>query len=812
MAKSKSAKPQKIAVLGAGPSALTAAIQLTNDEDWKKKYDITIYQQGWRVGGKCATGRDMDHSKRLYEHGIHGFLGCYFNALTVMKDIFEALERPDTHPLPTFESNFYGMSGVIRYEMEDGLPKKWPIYAKPNERHRKQLTYDQVKALARTDVYAVNMIGLGLRFLSKAYAKTFRNIVTQKFVEDNFVTPEDALKTKFKHPMRTDPPAKFDMRIEDGKEDLNKILRKAMMTVLGDAGALFKMIEAFKTMPSVKVIKAMETARDEFKELSVLFFGIVEAKGGSSESERDRIRRAALALDFVSAILRGVLKDDLLFKNFTEIDHWDHDEWLRDRGEADPRTINSPLTSSTPNITYQYPQGDSIRQPVMAAGAYLHWTMMTFTFMGEFIQVFTAGSGETLIGPMYELLEKRGVKFAFFHTVTDIRSDAKGQMVEEVAIDVQATMKNGDEFGYNPFVKVKGLNCWPDRPLYKQLKQGDALEDSGADLESFWCDWAPVGSKTLKRGEDFDQVLIGISVGGVKFLTKSMQKANPRWKAMCDNATTVVTQAMQIWLKETPWDLGWNGYTNEYDDYLLSANFMTQPNGQGDFTKYIEWEDWPKSHTPASLLLLCGTLPFYHEITGKEGADFPRRLTEQVKHQSIQFLQATGGFMLPGATVAAKQKYGDPFSFDFDLLHPTSPKTEGRKGAQRFDDQYWRVNVNPSDHYVSSPPKKTQHRLYANDTGFKNLSIAGDWTSNGLNVGSMEGSVRSGILAAEAIMGVPHSKSRVLGFRPEIKKPASMAAGSSKGASKSSKPSVRRAGKVGGAAPGKTSRPRRKKP
>ena len=80
---------------------------------------------------------------------------------------------------------------------------------------------------------------------------------------------------------------------------------------------------------------------------------------------------------------------------------------------------------------------------------------------------------------------------------------------------------------------------------------------------------------------------------------------------------------------------------------------MTQPNGQGDFTKYIKYQNWPKNHTPESLLLLCGTIPFYHEIDGIEGADFPRRLTEQVKHQAIQFLQSNGGSMLAGSTVSA---------------------------------------------------------------------------------------------------------------------------------------------------------------
>ena len=755
---------KKIAILGAGPSALVAAFRLTETKELRAKYDITFYQQGWRVGGKCATGRDLDKHMRVYEHGIHGFLGCYFNALSVMMTAFEELGRKSTHTLPNFKEAFYGMSGVIRYEMVDDVTKKWPIQVPTNDLHRENLTTAQVKHLARMDTYALNMIKLGVGFVLQAYAKTFRNPITQKFIAENFMAPP----SDGHHPMYVDPAnGKYDVRIESGKEGINAKLQQLLNKVLALYVPLARLNAAGKNLDTKKLEAAMRTAALEFNLLSFEFGMIVKANGGDSEAERDRIRRAGLALNFVGTILNGVLTDGLLYKNFSTVDRLDHREWLEKHGAA-PETINSPLTSSTPNITYQYPDGDSIRQPVMAAGAYLHWTMMTFTYMGEFIQLFEAGSGETLIAPLHEVLVKRGVKFAFFNTVTDIRCNKKSKMIDEIDVDVQATVKNGPH-DYQPYVDVKGLDCWPDRPLYKQLKEGKEIEASGADLESFWCDWKPVDKKTLKCGEDFDEVIIGISVGGVKFLTKSLERANSKWKNMLKNAVTVSTQAMQIWLNKTPWDLGWNGYTNLYDDYLLSANFMTQPNGQGDFTKYIKYENWPKNHTPASLLLLCGTIPFYHKITGKEGADFPRKITEQVKHQSIQFLQSNGGTMLPGSTVAAQKGYGDPFSLDFDLLHGVKPN-DGKVGAQRFDDQYWRVNINPSDNYVSTPPNSTKYRLFANQTGFKNLSIAGDWTANGLNVGSMEGSVRSGLLAAEALLGIPHSKTGVIGFDPSIKK------------------------------------------
>ncbi len=760
MPKKKGApRKRRIAILGAGPSALVAAFRLTEARGFETRFEVTIYQQGWRAGGKCATGRDLDRSKRLYEHGIHGFLGCYYNALTVMKRVYAALGRAPDHPLPDFDHAFHGMSGVLRYEMDEGALKAWPIFARedfhglpPGPKGAAPKLSEAVRLapqLARMDVWLAGLAKLALGALLQAAAKTYRSGATQASI-----LAEAALPPAPPRPSGPTAPGAPDLRLEPGAEGLHALLRAA----IEEAAAELARFD-------------FEDAAAAFRAAAAQLFAIVRAGGGGAPASRDRLRRLALLLDFVAALLAGVVADKLMRKGFAAVDGEDHVAWLRRHG-AREETIRSPLASSTPNITYQYPNGDSLRPAVMAAGAYLHWTLMTFSYMGRFIQLFEAGSGETLIAPLCEALEKRGVRFAYFHEVTALRLAAGEDAIEAVEIDVQANVKAGP-FAYRPLVPVRTersatpLDAWPDRPLYDQLEEGEALRASGADLESFWRGWAPVGRKVLKRGEDFDQVILGVSVGALPWLTEDLSKRSRRWKKMLAESRTVMTQSMQLWLNETPWSLGWSGYTNDYDDYLLSANFMTQPNGQGDFSKYIPFEEWPPEHRPAALLLLCGTLPFYGPID-REDLGLPARLRDEARERAIQFLQATGGFMLPGATTAARKGYGDPFALDFDLLHPAapeSPKTR-KEGAARFLDQYWRVNCNPSDHYVSTPPGSTRHRLPAHESGFANLVLAGDWTENGLNVGSMEGAVRSGLLAAEAVLGVKRAKSGVIGLDP----------------------------------------------
>src|SRR5262245_42435096 len=45
---------QKIAVLGGGLGSLSTVYGLTSQPGWDEKYDITVYQMGWRLGGKGA--------------------------------------------------------------------------------------------------------------------------------------------------------------------------------------------------------------------------------------------------------------------------------------------------------------------------------------------------------------------------------------------------------------------------------------------------------------------------------------------------------------------------------------------------------------------------------------------------------------------------------------------------------------------------------------------------------------------------------------------------------------------------------------
>jgi hypothetical protein len=89
--------------------------------------------------------------------------------------------------------------------------------------------------------------------------------------------------------------------------------------------------------------------------------------------------------------------------------------------------------------------------------------------------------------------------------------------------------------------------------------------------------------------------------------------------------------------------------------------------------------------------------------------------------------------------------------FDWDLL--VDPHTG--VGPARFDSQFWRANFQATERYVLTPAGNVRYRLAAEESGYANLFLAGDWTRTGVNGGCVEAAVMSGMQASRAICGSP---------------------------------------------------------
>jgi len=80
-----------IAILGGGVGAMAAAFALS-DPKLGGRYKITVYQMGWRLGGKGASGRNALAGERIEEHGLHGWFGFYDNAFAMMRACYRELK------------------------------------------------------------------------------------------------------------------------------------------------------------------------------------------------------------------------------------------------------------------------------------------------------------------------------------------------------------------------------------------------------------------------------------------------------------------------------------------------------------------------------------------------------------------------------------------------------------------------------------------------------------------------------------------------------------------------------------------------
>jgi uncharacterized protein with NAD-binding domain and iron-sulfur cluster len=696
---------QRLVILGGGMAALSAAYELTSQPDWRSRFSsITLYQMGWRLGGKCASSRGSND--RIQEHGIHAFLGSYHNTLPMLRACYRELAETEGGAdgfLPLDKAFVPQGSGQI-WEFIDRRPSVWPQEFPENTRD-----IDDVRS--GHTVFEMCMMG---------FAETLGLIAVE---------------------------AVGGLLSGAGGGWLRKLLQKPIEGWAERFG-----LRLAKKGPHPGVALWHRRWRTWLQKLAWRL--LRRSTTG---------RRGFITLDHLLTIFFGCFAEDAQDKGFEHFDDRQFNDWLKWHG-AHPETLKSPLNLNHTNITYQYPNGDTSAAPKMAAGAYARWALLCTRYYGHYIWRFGAGSGETLVAPLYEVLRRRGVKFEFFHKVRHL--EIRGDRISKVRFDVQAHVKDSAE--YRPLKRAGGkhrLWSWPERPHFDQLVEGEKMLEAEAkhlkphglgalDLESYWSWWKPAGRKDLLAGAHFDQVILGLSIGAFPYVCNALRRSK-RWADMVDHRATYATQHMQIWLREPAEKLGletWNAKKHG----VITTTYLNPFNQHVEWADLVEEEDWPEDNRPKSLWYFSGLLMDDEREALYLHHAYPKTQFDRVKYQSIQYLQAGMAQLLPKATPAERDVPGDAFGFDFELLScPHVPGAAPKTGIDRFDDQFWKANIDPTERYVGCPPGGTQYRLKAWDSSFANLVLAGDWTFTGLNVGSVEGAVMGGRLASHALTQHP---------------------------------------------------------
>ena len=691
----------RVVVLGGGVSGMTAAFELTATPELRERYDVTVYQMGWRLGGKGASGRNMQRAARIEEHGLHIWFGFYDNAFALMRRCYEELDRPEDAPLATVGDAFKPASQIVLCEHYDDKWLLWPFDAPRNP--LEPGTMGVLPTLWE-------IVADGLELASRGWSALADDV----------------------HGLG---------RPDHGPSHWPALVREACEAI-GDR------IEAFEV---VRHQTLLDYARRLARHLAgqgrtgskhhLLCRLMVELKKVLWDDvvkhhvDHDYLRIFFTMFDTMVTIVVGMVEDNIVGNGFDSINELELREWLAQHGALKLTLDECPLIWAWYDAAFAYEDGDKMR-PNMAAGTAVHGLLRILgTYKGAISFKMQAGMGDTIFAPMYEVLCKRGVHFEFFRRVTNLGLTASRTEIGRVDVVHQAEVTRG---AYKPLLDVRGLPSWVNEPDWSQLDGGDTLRADNINFE-YGMDAPGAITQHLELGTDFDVVVLAIPVAALPAICGELlaNRDQPRFTEMVAKIPTVMTQAFQVWLKKPEEGLGW-----KYERASILTSYHEPLDTYCDMHQLLAREQWLASDDVQSIAYFCGVMK-------DEPDDTQQAATDRAHHKAVKFLNGRVGPLWPHAD---RDDPGSPSTaFDWDLL----VDRERAVGSARFESQYWRANFQPTERYVQSFAGTIKYRLPADQSGYENLILAGDWVKNGIDGGCVEASVMAGMQASRAICGEP---------------------------------------------------------
>ncbi len=726
----------RVAVIGGGCGAIAAAFELTKPEQ-QGRYDVTVYQLGWRLGGKGASGRGPQ--MRIEEHALHVWLGFYENAFRMLREAHAELGQRDAWRDDFVEDSFIALARDA-WSGEAGPGAGTPAAAwaalfppapgLPGDPLAGDANPFALASYAKQAVRLLRVLLGGLAYLESDPQRGFIDT------------------------------SHLDLDLRAGPGDQHTAVRQAVdaMLALGKTGVMSSLAGILTAVNLVERLVADFTSRARQQRF---------AEGGPVPADdyaaqrfigdfADTVRKHFAPLvqsdpkfalrwqiaDLVLAIIVGVVRDGLITHpdGLDAIDDQECRAWLRRHG-ASEASVRGAFVNGLYHLGFAKEGG-------VAAGQALRGALrMFFTYRGAMFWKMRAGMGDVVFAPLYKVLKARGVKFEFFHRLEHVRmafGQASSPYVRALEFDVQAELAERHDF--SPLVSVKGRDCWMSAPP-GAARAADGAR--GVDFESFF-DRRKTHTRTLHVGADFDFVVLGIGKGAVRYVCDELYRhdgpVGTRWRDMCDKVPTVSTQSFQAWLRTDMAALGW------HDESVTLTGIPGHFDTWADMRQVVPAEDWPAPHAPLTVAYFCGPLaPSAGDLpVAREAADpeHPARRRAEVRDNARAFLSSRMVQLWRGS--------GAPGRFDWSLLVDAgAPARRVATAAQGARALYICANVNPSDQYVLASPGTLQWRISPLDTGIANMTVAGDWTACGFTEGCVEAAVMSGKLASHAISLLP---------------------------------------------------------
>ena len=553
---------KRVAIIGGGPAGLAAAFELT-DAGRDAEYDVTIFQQGWLLGGKCASGRNPDpgYGGRIEEHGLHIWFGCYENVLSVIDRCYEELKAAGYPPAcGPIQEALEGVDTIVLGQYADDT---WDF----NE-----------LVFPRNRTPPLNFAD----FVSEVFGW-----VAHRLVESRRIAEDTARKDPAQEELGWDDVlpilTALDLDAPDEGEWLHRVQHAA--------SRLSRQLTAIY----LDLRSAADAALDPIEHLD-RYTELLEATLPRRPGEPPKVTFYRDAVRIVFAMLRGVWEDRLLDRGFSAINDQDLAEWLRKHGlELPDDPIAWPtLLRAVYDGCFAFHQGDP-NQPLMAAGRAVQGAVRcAFHYDGSVLFRPRSSMSDILIAPLAQRLAQRGVDIRYFHPVRRLRvsNDRKRvelevvrQVSEEVIAEVGALV-HGDDQNASP--------KWPS-------KLPDELVESSARLTQ---EIDPFDGGVPVEVGDFDYVVLAVPPDVQREICGDLATADPKYASMLANSTSVATQAGQLWLSKTAEALG-----QHFRAQSLLSCYVEAIDTYADMAHLTEFEEWPADTDVRHIAYFCGVLP-----------------------------------------------------------------------------------------------------------------------------------------------------------------------------------------------------------
>jgi uncharacterized protein with NAD-binding domain and iron-sulfur cluster len=711
--------PKRVVIVGGGCSGLAAAWELS-----KLGYDVSVYEGSGRLGGKGASSRALDG--RILEHGLHVWLGFYENAFRMIRECYREVQQHDWGPHreepnqrlahATFEDAFFpepniGVSGTS----EAGKTTIWTGFLPP----AKGLPGDPLDPDSNPFTlasYLLRCVDL-LKALMLSVVASPEEDVPGAPRPDGRSTLDEALDVDF----TVDP----DVVVERVAQKVREGSLTVAAALLHAVAILEKILEDSNHSPQIAG-QALDLIRAVTTQVRKQLCDLV--------SLDEQLRWKTDVIDIVMTIMVGLYRDRVLLddKGLDALNDIDYMDWLLKHG-ATQSAIESRFIAGIYDLVFAYEKGDRGR-PRLAAGVALRGALrMFFTYRGAMFWRMRSGMGDAVFAPLYKVMSdperpepRKGdrpatVRFHFLHTLTEIGFEFASKEERFVtsltfaapAPDAKIATRDGgplDHFG-----------CWPE--------SSGRISDEDA------------GQVVLNVYDDFDLVILATGLEGFAALVEStglsLKKGRgkstlpPAWQGAMMPGQTVGTRAAQVWLTKDLEELGWYRGSG-----IISALGL----------QYDTWADM--THT------LRSEKAWRKSVPTRTAAPPGKKEASLDEARSVAYFCGV-----------VPDTYEPSFSGDLETLltgmKAIWPAFDAAIGSLASHAQ---ANIVGTDRYSLSLPGTIRGRLSPLDRSVVNLTVAGDWTSCGLDAGCVEAAVMSGMLAAVAITGDETAIDAIIGY------------------------------------------------